>query len=122
MRDFLAVAPEAHSTLYRRNLQGSTVMRSMARLTEEETREAVQEALDALPAEIAGQLDGVAVIVEDRHPAGLMGIYDPRGGLKRIVIFREANPSREEVRRTVWHEVGHYFGMDEEHIHRLGYG
>jgi predicted Zn-dependent protease with MMP-like domain len=97
-------------------------MRSMARLTEEETREAVQEALDALPAEIAGQLDGVAVIVEDRHPAGLMGIYDPRGGLKRIVIFREANPSREEVRRTVWHEVGHYFGMDEEHIHRLGYG
>jgi predicted Zn-dependent protease with MMP-like domain len=38
------------------------------------------------------------------------------------VIFRDANPSREEVRRTVWHEIGHYFGMDEAHIHRLGYG
>jgi predicted Zn-dependent protease with MMP-like domain len=91
-------------------------------LTEEETREAVQEALDALPPGIAREMGGVAVILEDRHPDGLMGIYDPRGGLHRIVIFREANPSRDEVRRTVWHEVGHYFGMDEEHIGRLGYG
>jgi predicted Zn-dependent protease with MMP-like domain len=91
-------------------------------LTEEETREAVQEALDALPPGIARELGGVAVIVEDRHPNGLMGIDDPRGGIQRIVIFRDANPSRDEVRRTVWHEVGHYFGMDEEHIGRLGYG
>ena len=94
----------------------------MARLTEEETREAVQDALDALPPEIARELGSVVVIVEDRHPDGLMGIYDPRGGLHRIVIFREANPTLDEVRRTVWHEVGHYFGMDEEHIRRLGYG
>jgi len=94
----------------------------MVRLTEQETREAVQEALDALPDAVLGELGGVAVIVEDRHPAGLMGIYDPRGGLQRIVIFREANPTRDEVKRTVWHEVGHYFGMDEEHIARLGYG
>ncbi len=27
----------------------------------------------------------------------------------------------EEVRRTVVHEVGHYFGMDEERIARMGY-
>jgi len=91
-------------------------------LTEQETRAAVQEALDTLPVEILSELEGVAVIVEDRHPDGLMGIYDPRGGLRRIVIFREANPTREEVKRTVWHEVGHYFGMDEAQIARLGYG
>jgi predicted Zn-dependent protease with MMP-like domain len=91
-------------------------------LTEEETLEAVQEALDALPPEITRELSGLAVIVEDRHPDGLMGIYDPGGGLQRIVIFRDANPNRDEVHRTVWHEVGHYFGMDEEHIGRLGYG
>ena len=82
----------------------------------------MQEALDTLPVEILRELEGVAVIVEDRHPDGLMGIYDPRGGLRRIVIFREANPTREEVKRTVWHEVGHYFGMDEAQIARLGYG
>jgi predicted Zn-dependent protease with MMP-like domain len=94
----------------------------MALLTEAETRKAVQEALDALPDEIASRLEGVAVVVEDRHPAGLMGIYDPVGGIHRIVIFRESNPSAEEVRKTVWHEVGHYFGMDEAGIHRLGFG
>ena len=94
----------------------------MAMLSEQETREAVQEALDALPEELAAELDGIAVIVEDRHPAGLMGIYDPTGGIKRIVIFREANPTRAEVRRTVLHEIGHAFGLDEAHIHGLGYG
>jgi predicted Zn-dependent protease with MMP-like domain len=94
----------------------------MPMLSEQETREAVEEALDALPEEIVAQLDGVAVIVEDRHPAGLMGIYDPTGGIKRIVIFREANPTRDEVRRTVLHEIGHHFGMDERQVRGLGYG
>jgi predicted Zn-dependent protease with MMP-like domain len=94
----------------------------MAHLTDQETREAVQEALDALPEAIAEQLAGVAVIVEDRHPDRLMGIYDPRGELQRIVIFRDANPTRAEVQKTVWHEVGHYFGMNEDHIRKLGYG
>jgi predicted Zn-dependent protease with MMP-like domain len=94
----------------------------MPRLTDEETREAVQEALDALPDEFARRIGDVAIVVEDRHPDDLMGIYDPRGGLKRIVIFREANPSRAEVKKTVWHELGHYFGMDEERLRQLGYG
>ena len=91
-------------------------------LTDEEVRSAVQEALDALPAEFADRLGEVAVVIEDRHPDGLMGIYDPVGGLQRIVIFRDANPTAEEVRRTVWHEVGHFFGMDEERLDQLGYG
>ena len=90
-------------------------------LTDEQVRVAVQEALDALPPEFAAQMGDVAVVVEDSHPDGLMGIYDPVGGLQRIVIFRDGNPTAEEVRRTVWHEVGHFFGMDEEHLGRLGY-
>jgi predicted Zn-dependent protease with MMP-like domain len=94
----------------------------MPRLTDEETVEAVQEALDALPEELTGRLEGVAIVVEDRHPDGLMGIYDPIGGMQRIVIFRDGNPSRDEVRKTVWHEIGHYFGMDEDRLRRLGYG
>jgi predicted Zn-dependent protease with MMP-like domain len=94
----------------------------MPRLTDDETREAVQEALDALPEELAQRLGDVAIVIEDRHPDDLMGIYDPIGGLKRIVIFREANPNRAEVRKTVLHEIGHYFGMDEERLRRLGYG
>ena len=91
-------------------------------LTDEECREAVMEALDELPEEISSQLTNLAVIVEDRHPTerNLMGIYDPIEELQRIVIFRETNPSREEVKRTVFHEVGHYFGMDEERVRGWG--
>jgi predicted Zn-dependent protease with MMP-like domain len=28
----------------------------------------------------------------------------------------------EEIRITLLHEIGHHFGLDDEHIERLGYG
>ena len=90
-------------------------------LSDEEMVEAVQEALDSIPKPIAEELTNVAVLVEDRHPTeNLMGIYDPTGGLQRIVIFRDTHPSREEVIRTVLHEVGHYFGADERQVELWG--
>jgi predicted Zn-dependent protease with MMP-like domain len=91
-------------------------------LTEEECVTAAQEALDSLPEWVRSKLGDVAVIVEDSHPHRLMGIYDPIGGVQRIVIFRDANPTPDEVRRTVWHEIGHYFGMNEEQLRKAGYG
>ena len=91
-------------------------------MSPEETEVAVREALDELPEWVTAELGNVAVIVEDRHPDGIMGIYDPVGGLPRIVIFREANPTAGEVKRTVLHEIGHHFGMNEQHIDRLGFG
>jgi predicted Zn-dependent protease with MMP-like domain len=90
-------------------------------VTAEECRAAAIEALDELPEWVRRELGEVAVIVEESHPDDLMGIYDPVGGLQRIVIFREANPNAEEVRKTVWHEIGHYFGMDEDQIDQAGY-
>ena len=47
----------------------------------------------------------------------------------RITIFmypmvnhhRTPESIRNQVRRTVLHEIGHHFGMDEDHIRRLGY-
>jgi predicted Zn-dependent protease with MMP-like domain len=92
-------------------------------LSEEECREAVQDALDSLPPEIASKLDNVAVIVEDRDPSErLLGLFDPRGGLQRIIIYRQLHSSTDQVKRTVLHEVGHYFGMNEQQIRELGYG
>jgi predicted Zn-dependent protease with MMP-like domain len=48
----------------------------------------------------------------------------------RIYIFRgpveEVSESRDEavenIRVTVLHEIGHFFGMDEDDLDRLGYG
>jgi len=91
-------------------------------MSPEETEAAVREALNELPEWVAEELGEVAVIIEDSHPDGIMGIYDPVGGLHRIVVFREANPTAEEVKRTVFHEIGHHFGMNEQHIDSLGFG
>ena len=91
-------------------------------ISHDECREAAIAALDDLPDWVHKRLGEVAVIVEESHPDDLMGIYDPVGGLHRIVIFRAANPNLEEVRKTVWHEVGHYLGIDEYQLHEVGYG
>ena len=91
-------------------------------MDEAEVRAAAQEALDSLPEWVSRELGEVAVIIEDSHPDGLMGIYDPIGGINRIVIFRDANPDADEVRRTVLHEIGHHFGMGEGRLAELGYG
>ena len=91
-------------------------------MTTEETEVAVRQALDQLPEWVTQELGEVAVIVEDSHPDGIMGIYDPVGGLQRIVVYRDANPTAAEVKRTVFHEIGHHFGMNEEHIDSLGFG
>ena len=96
-------------------------MRGAPAMTDDEFRAAVQDALDALPAEISSQLTNVAVLVEDRHPSGqLLGLFDPRGGLQRIIIYREHHTDAESVKQTVLHEVGHYFGADEATVRAWG--
>jgi predicted Zn-dependent protease with MMP-like domain len=100
----------------------------------------VQAALDDLPEEIAAALANVAVVVEDENPGEptLFGWYDGLGPGRdhagalpdRIVIYRRplerAFPDPEELQReiriTVLHEVGHFFGLDENRIDELGYG
>ena len=94
----------------------------MAILSDDQVREAARVALDELPAEMNERLGEVAILVEESHPDGIMGIYDPVGGIQRIVIFRDANPSAAEVRTTVLHEIGHFFGMNEDQLWEMGFG
>ena len=90
-------------------------------MTAEQFRQAVQDALYSLPPDVASQLTNVAVLGEDRHPSGrLLGLFDPRGGLQRIIIYREHHTDPESVRQTVLHEVGHYFGADEATVRGWG--
>ncbi|HEY51957.1 MAG TPA: metallopeptidase family protein [Caldilineae bacterium] len=39
------------------------------------------------------------------------------------MVYNHHTPEaiRRQVRRTVLHEIGHHFGMDEDHLRRLGY-
>jgi predicted Zn-dependent protease with MMP-like domain len=101
----------------------------------------VRAALDELPPDLAAALENVAVVVEDEHPEDpdLLGLYhgvplpergDVAGLLPdKISIYRvpleESFPDqdelRDEIRITVLHELGHYFGLDEDAIAALGY-
>jgi predicted Zn-dependent protease with MMP-like domain len=92
----------------------------------------VRRALDSLPAEIAGYMENVAVVVEDEHPddPDLLGLFSEDPYMPaQITIYRlpleESFPDpvalEEEIRITVLHEIGHYFGMDERQISELGY-
>jgi predicted Zn-dependent protease with MMP-like domain len=96
-------------------------MRGAPAMTDDEFRQAVQDALDSLPDDIASRLTNVAVLIEDRHPSGrLLGLFDPRGGLQRIIIYREHHTDAASVRDTVLHEIGHYFGADEATVRGWG--
>ncbi len=111
-------------------------------------RRLVQRALDALPPEIDGYLDNVAVVIEREptsedladsglpHGGELFGLYigtplTERGEYHmtlpdRIVIYqgpleRTFHPRTipDEVRRTVLHELAHHFGFDAAEMARL---
>ncbi len=103
----------------------------------------VRAALDTLPPELAAALENVAVVVEDENPddPDLFGLYDgtplpertslTAGRLPdRIAIYRvpledefghDAELLEREIRITVLHELGHYFGIEEDRISELGY-
>ena len=103
--------------------------------------EHVRAALDSLPPDIAAALRNVAIVVEEEHPddPDLFGLYegvplpergDDAGALPdRIAIYRrplveefpDARELEREIRVTVLHEVGHYFGLDEDRLTELGY-
>ncbi|GAB4525282.1 MAG: metallopeptidase family protein [Anaerolineae bacterium] len=38
-----------------------------------------------------------------------------------LTHFRDRESLRDQIRRTVIHEIAHHFGMDEDEIRRLGY-
>ena len=103
--------------------------------------EMVVTALDSLPDDLGTLMRNVAVTVEhDGGPRGLLGLYQGvpltsrtthyAGVLPdRITIYRRAICSVcrteeevvEQVRRTVVHEVGHNFGIDDARLDELGW-
>jgi predicted Zn-dependent protease with MMP-like domain len=92
---------------------------------------AAQEAIDSLPPEFAPYLENTVFILEEESPDGLLGLYEGAGALgagegmpERITLYRRAHEDSSrsmeelvaEVRRTILHEVGHHFGMEEEDL------
>jgi predicted Zn-dependent protease with MMP-like domain len=106
----------------------------------------VEEALDGLPEQFAAMLENVAVVVEEEPDPTvlaelgmdpeeeLLGLYlgvpiterdtfyqalPDRVAIYRGPVLRCCGSRREvvkEVRDTVVHELGHYFGLDDEEM------
>lgn len=112
-------------------------------MTSEEFEVLVTEELDGLSDDIVSGLDNVVFVVEDLSPEGdmdLLGFYDGiavtdrslygYGELPdRIVLFRlpllaactDVDHLRSEVRVTLIHEIAHFYGIDDDELHRLGW-
>ena len=94
----------------------------------------VRRALAALPEEFQSRLENVVVIIEDEPPEDMpdtLGLYEgvplterSLDGITwpdRITLFkrpieracRTEEEIETEVRLTVLHEVGHFFGLEE---------
>ncbi len=103
-------------------------------LDDEDFEELVRDALDDLPDLLRNALARVAVVISDGgRKAGAYGLY--QGGTvarddvhDRIVIFRDTlrrdfghDPDllRDQVTRTVRHEMAHHVGFDELGVSRL---
>ncbi len=94
--------------------------------------EHVRRALDGLPPELARALDNVAVVIEEqnRHEPDLYGLFESDEWMpSKITIYRrplvddfpDPDELEDEIRKTLLHELGHYFGMDEDRLSDLGY-
>lgn len=103
----------------------------------------VIDELDLLPDDMVDGLENVVFVVEDRPEDGsldLLGLYDglaltERGGYgtgelpDRIVIYREPHLAacadeaelRDEVHTTLVHEIAHFYGIDDEQLHEMGW-
>ncbi len=116
----------------------------MVEMSREAFEEAVGDALDLVPAELAQQMSNVVVLVEDEAPESdphLLGLYEgtplterdswwAAGSLPdRITIYRlptlavceSVEEVVEEVAVTVVHEIAHHFGISDERLHELGW-
>nr|WP_040165707.1 metallopeptidase family protein [Microbacterium gorillae] len=103
----------------------------------------VIDELDQLPDDMVDGLDNVIFVVEDRPEDGsldLLGLYDglaltERGhyGMgdlpDRIIVYREPHlhacesmdELRDEVHTTLVHEIAHFYGIDDDRLHELGW-
>lgn len=124
-------------------------MHCVVDVTPERFDELVAAALDEIPDALAEAMENVVVTVEARPTAAqaartrgvLLGLYEGvplthRGPISysgvapdRITIFRDSLCARArdeddlaaQVRVTVLHEVGHYFGMTDERLREMGW-
>jgi predicted Zn-dependent protease with MMP-like domain len=118
-------------------------------VTDEQSDEMINQALESLPGEHVKQIANVAILRQDnpteeqkiklelRDDQLLYGLYEgvplsERQGQTRIfpdkiTLFKHQlamyatsiGDLQEKIRHTLWHEIGHYYGLNHDQIHKL---
>lgn len=118
-------------------------------MSDEQFDALIDEALASLPGEHAARIENVAILHQDfptpeqrrelalRDDQTLFGLYEgmplpQRQGNTRILpdkitLFkypllqasRNLADFKEHIRHTLWHEIGHYYGLNHEQIRKL---
>ena len=116
----------------------------MEPLTEEEFEALVVDELDELPDEMVDGLENIVFVTEARPEDGsldVLGLYDgvaltERGTYgfgelpDRIILYREPlvaisadlDELKDQIHVTLVHEIAHFYGIDDEQLHELGWG
>jgi len=122
----------------------------LIKMTNREFVRLVRQAYGDIPLQVIKTLDNVDVVVEEwpgpeeedmlGGDGTLFGLYtgvpltEREGGDSmlpdRIAIYRQPilrncssrTEAEREIKITLWHEIGHYLGLSEDALHRLGYG
>jgi predicted Zn-dependent protease with MMP-like domain len=107
-------------------------------MSPQEFDQLVEMALASIPPEYRNRLNNVTFIVEPEPPQpGLLGLYRGRPLTQRSVHDQFCLPDQitiyqgphermarglrhleELVKDTVWHEIAHYFGLNEAEVRR----
>ncbi len=110
-------------------------------VSEEHFDNLVDDAIDKIPQNFLDQLGNVAIQVQPAHPENpyLLGLYEGvpltersanHWGFPDVITLYSQNLCMisnseaelvENIRVTLLHEVGHFFGLDEDDLERLGY-
>ena len=102
----------------------------------------VRDAIDALPEEFTRRLENVEIVIEDmperesllghyhgvpltERGSGYSGFLPDKITIYRLPLERRARSPEDlakQVRITVWHEIAHHFGIDDDRLRELGMG
>ena len=124
----------------------------MTSISREQFQNLVLQALSDLPEDIRHSLQSVDVVVDDvasmsqivgtgiENAMNLLGLYEgipltERYGYDmvlpdKVTLFQKPIESicdtqeqmAEEISKTLIHEIAHHFGLDDDHLDRLGSG
>jgi predicted Zn-dependent protease with MMP-like domain len=101
------------------------------RVSMQQFEQLVQTAIDSIPEQFMPYLENTVFIVAESSPDGVLGLYEGATALhagegmpERITLYKRPHEAAArsydeliaEVRRTILHEVGHHFGMEEEEL------